>query len=67
MTIVDRSDIGENIEFETSSGNVFADIGFENAQEMLFKSELVRQINHTIKGKDLNSASSQGKLKVTVI
>ena len=41
MTIA-RSDIGENIEFETSSGNVFADIGFENAQEMLFKSELVR-------------------------
>lgn len=61
---IDRSDIGENIEFETSSGNVFADIGFENAQEMLFKSELVRQINHTIKGRDLNSAQTKDLLNI---
>jgi predicted XRE-type DNA-binding protein len=38
----------ENIEFELSSGNVFADLGFENSEEMLLKSELVRQINNTI-------------------
>jgi predicted XRE-type DNA-binding protein len=50
-----HSNIEENIEFEMSSGNVFADMGFDNAEEMLLKSELVRQINHTIKGRELNS------------
>jgi predicted XRE-type DNA-binding protein len=34
--MLDRSDI----EFELSSGNVFADIGFDNAEEMQLKSEL---------------------------
>ncbi len=38
----------EKIEFEMSSGNVFADLGFEQPQEMLLKSELVRQINSII-------------------
>ena len=53
MTI-NQSDIEQNIEFEIGSGNVFADIGFDNAEEMLLKSELVRQINHTIKDRELN-------------
>jgi predicted XRE-type DNA-binding protein len=52
---IDRSDIEQNIEFELSSGNVFADIGFDNAEEMLLKSELVRQINHITKDRELNS------------
>ena len=50
---VQSSDADRNIEFELSSGNVFADIGFENAEEMLLKSELVRQINKIIKEKEL--------------
>jgi predicted XRE-type DNA-binding protein len=45
----------ENIEFELSSGNIFADIGLENSEEMLRKSELVRQINSTIKQQNLSS------------
>jgi predicted XRE-type DNA-binding protein len=45
----------ENIEFELSSGNVFADLGFENSEEMLLKSELVRQINNRIKEQALSS------------
>jgi predicted XRE-type DNA-binding protein len=45
----------ENIEFELSSGNVFADIGFENSEEMLLKSELVRQIDRMIKEQGLSS------------
>jgi predicted XRE-type DNA-binding protein len=49
------SDMEENIEFELSSGNVFADIGFENSEEMLLKSELVRQINNTIKEQALST------------
>jgi predicted XRE-type DNA-binding protein len=37
-----------------SSGNVFADLGFENPEEMLLKAELVRQISKAIKEKGLN-------------
>jgi predicted XRE-type DNA-binding protein len=63
MTI-DRSDIEDNIEFEIGSGNVFADIGFDNAEEMQFKSELVRQINQTIKGSQLNSVQTRDLLNL---
>jgi predicted XRE-type DNA-binding protein len=33
------------------SGNVFADLGFENPEEMLLKADLVRQISAAIKEK----------------
>jgi predicted XRE-type DNA-binding protein len=59
MTI-DRSDI----EFELSSGNVFADIGFDNAEEMQLKSELVRQINKAIKERDLTSIQTKDLLNL---
>ena len=52
---IDQPDTEQNIEFEIGSGNIFADIGFDNAEEMLLKSELVRQVNRTIKNRDLNS------------
>jgi predicted XRE-type DNA-binding protein len=61
---INRSDVEEDIEFELSSGNVFADIGFENAEEMLLKAELVRQINHTIKGSKLNSTQTRDLLNL---
>ena len=57
-------DTEPNIEFELSSGNVFADIGFENAEEMLLKSELVRQINKTIKGRELTSTQARELLNL---
>ena len=63
MTI-NQSDIEQNIEFEIGSGNVFADIGFDNAEEMLLKSELVRQINHTIKDRELNSVQIKDLLNL---
>jgi predicted XRE-type DNA-binding protein len=59
-----HSNIEENIEFEMSSGNVFTDIGFDNAEEMLLKSELVRQINNTIKVRDLNSIQAINLLNI---
>ena len=37
-----------------SSGNVYADLGFDNPEEMLLKAELVRQISVAIKEKGLN-------------
>ncbi len=52
-------DTEQNIEFELSSGNVFADMGFENAEEMLLKSELVRQINQAIKDRELTSLQAR--------
>ncbi len=61
---IDRSDIEDNIEFEIGSGNVFADIGFDNAEEMQFKSELVRQINQTIKSRELTSIQIRDLLNI---
>jgi predicted XRE-type DNA-binding protein len=58
--MLDRADI----EFELSSGNVFADIGFDNAEEMLLKSELVRQINKTIKERELTSVQTRDMLNL---
>jgi predicted XRE-type DNA-binding protein len=63
MTI-NRSDIENNIEFEIGSGNVFADIGFDRAEEMQFKSELVRQINQTIKSRELTSIQVRDLLNI---
>ena len=39
----------EKIKYEESSGNVFADLGIENAEEALAKAELARQIGKIIK------------------
>ena len=43
----------KKIKYEESSGNVFADLGIENAEEALAKSELARQITKIIKKKKL--------------
>lgn len=38
----------EEIEVQTSSGNVFADLSLENADELLVKAELARRIGNII-------------------
>ena len=43
----------KKIVYEESSGNVFADLGVENPEEALAKSELARQIAKLIKKKKL--------------
>lgn len=43
----------KKILYEESSGNVFADLGVENPEEALAKSELARQIAKLIKKKKL--------------
>jgi predicted XRE-type DNA-binding protein len=40
------------------SGNVFGDIGFANADEMLARSELVRHINRIIQQRGLNQVDA---------
>ncbi len=51
----------KKIKYEESSGNVFADLGIENAAEALAKSELARQIAKLIKKKKL---TQQGAAKI---
>jgi predicted XRE-type DNA-binding protein len=51
-------------EFEVGSGNVFADLGFDNPEEMSFKSELVRQINGAITSQNLTSGQVKGLLHI---
>ncbi len=45
----------EKIVYEESSGNVFADLGIENPEEALAKSERARQIAKLIKKKKTHS------------
>ena len=53
MKKVIKSKKKEKVEYETSSGNVFADLGITNAEETLAKSELALQISEIIAQKKL--------------
>ena len=46
------------IRAEESSGNVFADLGFDNPEEMLAKAELVRCITRIINGRQLTQTAA---------
>jgi predicted XRE-type DNA-binding protein len=46
----------------TSSGNVFADLGFGNLEEELFKAKLVREIRGIIKRRKLTQAKAAAML-----
>lgn len=48
----------KKIKFEESSGNVFADLGVENPEEALAKSELARQIIKIIKKRKLTQTQA---------
>jgi predicted XRE-type DNA-binding protein len=48
----------EEIEFEMSNGNVFADIGIENPEEELTKAKLVWEIEQIIKKEKLTQAEA---------
>ena len=50
--------------FEKSSGNVFRDLGFADAGEMLAKAELARQIGKLIKRKGLSQEEAAALLKI---
>lgn len=53
------------IEFEESSGNVFEDLGFSDAKEMLVKAELAAKINSILKHRGLKQADAAVLLKTT--
>ena len=44
--------------FEKSSGNVFADIGLRNADELLLKAEIMSEIARLMKQKNLTQAKA---------
>ncbi|ESZ61617.1 helix-turn-helix transcriptional regulator [Mesorhizobium sp. L103C131B0] len=48
----------EDITAEVSSGNVFADLGFDNPEEELLKTKLAREIRAIIKRRRLTQAKS---------
>ncbi|CAN7342662.1 hypothetical protein X769_32500 [Mesorhizobium sp. LSJC268A00] len=48
----------EDITAEVSSGNVFADLGFDNPEEELLKAKLAREIRAIIKRRRLTQAKS---------
>lgn len=52
-------------QIHSSSGNVFADLGFENADEMLAKAELVRQIGAIIAERGLTQTGAAEVLGTT--
>ncbi|MBW4618914.1 MAG: helix-turn-helix domain-containing protein [Cyanosarcina radialis HA8281-LM2] len=50
--------MSEEIKVQSSSGNVFADLGLANADELLIKAELVRQISNLIDAKNLTQTEA---------
>ena len=54
----------KDIEYEESSGNVFADLGISNPEETLAKSQLVWKISKIIKKKKLTQAKVAKILKI---
>jgi len=48
----------EEIKVQSSSGNVFADLGLANADELLIKAELVRQISNLIEARKLTQTEA---------
>lgn len=51
----------KNIEYEESCGNIFADLGLENAEEMLAKSRLAIMIKNIIEKRKLTQTAA-GKI-----
>ncbi|MCI0379188.1 MAG: helix-turn-helix domain-containing protein [Gemmataceae bacterium] len=49
---------------EPSSGNVFADLGFPNAEELLAKAELVQRISNQIDERKLTQAQAAAVLGI---
>lgn len=54
----------QEVEIQTSSGNVFADLGLENADELLVKAELVRKIRSIITKQQISQAEAADLLGI---
>lgn len=56
--------MSEEIKVQSSSGNVFADLGLANSDELLIKAELVRQISNLIDAKKLTQTEAANILGI---
>lgn len=50
--------VEQELDYEVGSGNVFADLGLENAEDELLKSDLTVEISSLIKKKKLTQAQA---------
>jgi len=60
-----RTKAARAIEIHRSSGNVYADLGYPDAEEMLVKARLVRKISEIIRGKGLTQVETARILGLT--
>jgi len=50
--------MSKEMDIQVSSGNIFADLGMPNSDEMLMKAELVRQITEIVSQRKLNQVQA---------
>jgi len=50
--------MSKEMDIQVSSGNIFADLGLPNSDEMLMKAELVRQITEIVSQRKLNQVQA---------
>ena len=56
--------MAQEIRVQTSSSNVFADLGLENSDELLVKAELARKISSIITKQQLTQAEAAELLRI---
>lgn len=57
--------MGKKVKIEESSGNVFADVGLPDADDLMVKAQLARRIGEIIKGRHLTQAEAGKVLGAT--
>lgn len=60
-----RTKAARAIEISRGSGNVYADLGYPDAEKMLVKAKLVRKISEIIRGKGLTQVETARILGLT--
>lgn len=60
-----RSKSSRAIEIQEGSGNVYADLGYPDAEEMLVKAKLVRKISEIVRSKGLTQVETAKILGLT--
>jgi predicted XRE-type DNA-binding protein len=55
----------EGVEIHEGSGNVYADLGYPDAEEMLIKARLVRKISQIVRSKGLTQVQTAKVLGLT--
>jgi predicted XRE-type DNA-binding protein len=60
-----RAKVVREIEIHEGSGNVYADLGYRDAEEMLVKAKLVRKISEIVQSKGLTQVETARLLGLT--